>query len=69
MDPIAHTFVGAALAQTGLGRRTAYGTAVLVIGANLPDVDGLAMLIDGDTALLFRRGRMASSPSRCCPSC
>jgi len=56
MDPIAHTFVGAALAQTGLRERSSYATAVLVIGANLPDIDGVAMLLGGDRALLLRRG-------------
>lgn len=56
MDPIAHTLVGAALAQTGLGRKTAYGTAALVIGANLPDIDGISMLAGLDPSLLFRRG-------------
>jgi inner membrane protein len=56
MDPIAHTLVGAALAQTGLGRRTAYATPALIIGANLPDVDVLTMLAGGDAALFARRG-------------
>ena len=56
MDPIAHTLVGAALAQTGLGRKTAYGTVALVLGANLPDVDGLSLLAGLDPSLLFRRG-------------
>ncbi len=56
MDPIAHTFVGAALAQTGLRERTAYATAALVIGANLPDIDGVAMFLGSDQALWWRRG-------------
>ncbi len=56
MDPIAHTLVGAALAQTRLGRKTAYGTAALVVGANLPDIDGVSMLVGLDPSLLFRRG-------------
>jgi inner membrane protein len=48
--------VGAGLARSGLGRRTALGTATLLIGANLPDVDVLAYL-DGPAAdLAFRRG-------------
>ena len=34
--------VGAALAQTGLKHRTRYGTATLLVGANLPDVDILS---------------------------
>jgi inner membrane protein len=48
--------VGAALARSGLGRRTALGTATLLLGANLPDIDVLAYL-DGPAAdLAFRRG-------------
>lgn len=44
MDNITHTFVGAALAEAGLKRRTALGAATLMIGANFPDIDvaGLA---------------------------
>ena len=56
MDPIAHTLVGAAAAQTGLGRRSAYATAALVIGANLPDIDGVATFLGGDSSLYWRRG-------------
>ncbi|MEP7175477.1 MAG: metal-dependent hydrolase [Gemmatimonadales bacterium] len=56
IDPVCHTLVGAALARSGLGRRTGLGTATLVIGANLPDIDVLAYL-DGPAAdLAFRRG-------------
>jgi inner membrane protein len=56
MDPICHTLVGATLARSGLSRRTAFGTATLLIGANLPDIDILAYL-DGPAAdLSFRRG-------------
>lgn len=56
MDPFAHTFVGAAAAQTGLGRKSAYAMAALIIGANLPDIDGAAVLLGGDGALYWRRG-------------
>ena len=56
MDPVCHTLVGAALAETGLKRRTALGTATLVVGANLPDVDVLAYAVGPVTALWFRRG-------------
>jgi inner membrane protein len=56
IDPVCHTLVGAALARSGLGQRTALGTATLLIGANLPDLDVLAYL-DGPAAdLAFRRG-------------
>ena len=56
IDPLCHTLVGATLARSGLCRRTALGTATLLIGANLPDVDILAYF-DGPAAdLSFRRG-------------
>jgi inner membrane protein len=56
IDPVCHTLVGAGLARSGLGRRTALGTATLLIGANLPDIDVLAYA-DGPAAdLSFRRG-------------
>ncbi|MGH7525692.1 MAG: metal-dependent hydrolase [Gemmatimonadales bacterium] len=56
IDPICHTLVGAGLARSGLGKRTALGAATLVIGSNLPDLDVLAYL-DGPAAdLAFRRG-------------
>lgn len=56
MDNLAHTLVGATLAETGLKRWTPLGTATLLIGANLPDVDGFITFAGEDTALLFRRG-------------
>ena len=54
MDNICHTLVGAALAQTGLKRRTGLATATLMIGANFPDIDVLA--IPFGRATEFRRG-------------
>ena len=42
MDNICHTLVGAAMAEAGLKRRTALGSATLMIAANFPDVDVLA---------------------------
>lgn len=56
MDPITHTLVGACLAESGLKRRTALGSATLVIGANLPDIDVIAYFWGPVTALSFRRG-------------
>lgn len=57
MDNVTHTLLGAALAQSGLKRASRFGTAALVIGANLPDVDGFSYFF-GTTggALAFRRG-------------
>lgn len=57
MDNITHTLVGFALAESGLKRRTRLGAAALVLGANLPDVDGFAYFVgSGVDALGFRRG-------------
>ncbi len=57
MDNIAHTLAGLALAEAGLKRRTALGTATLMIAANLPDIDALIYVVgDGPDALAFRRG-------------
>ena len=55
--------MGAGLARSGLGKRTALGTATLLIGANLPDVDVLAY-VDGPGAdLAFRRGWTHALPA------
>jgi inner membrane protein len=56
MDPLAHTLVGATLAEAGLGRKSRYATAVTVIGANLPDIDVIASAIGTDEMYGFRRG-------------
>ena len=42
--------------RTGLKRLTRYGTATLLIGANLPDIDIIAAFWGRDTSLLLRRG-------------
>lgn len=56
MDNICHTLVGAALAESGLKRRTPLATATLVVGANLPDLDAAAYAWGNLAALEFRRG-------------
>ncbi len=56
MDPITHTFTGAALAAAGLRRATPLATAALVLGANAPDIDAFALLADQFGALALRRG-------------
>ena len=56
VDPLAHTLVGLSLARAGLGRATRFATAALVIGANLPDIDGLSHIAGTDAALACRRG-------------
>jgi len=54
MDNITHTLVGAALAEAGLKKRTALGTATLMIGANFPDIDVVS--VPFAISLTIRRG-------------
>jgi len=56
MDPLAHTLVGAALAKSGLEKRSGYAAAALILGANLPDIDGVTYFVGSDLGLYFRRG-------------
>ena len=46
MDNLCHTLTGAAFAEAGLKRQTRFGSAALMIAANLPDVDVLAFFSD-----------------------
>lgn len=55
MDNVCHTLVGAAFGEAGLKHRTRFGSAALMVAANLPDVDVLAFLTN-TTAVSFRRG-------------
>jgi inner membrane protein len=56
MDPVTHTLAGAALAETPLAKRIRLAYPAMLIGANLPDVDAVTLLVDTDLALGFRRG-------------
>jgi len=56
MDNLCHTLVGAALAQSGLKKRSPLGTATLLIAANLPDVDVISLAWGSSAGLAFRRG-------------
>ena len=55
MDNLCHTLVGAAFGEAGLKRRTRFGSATLMIAANLPDLDVLVFATD-IPAVAFRRG-------------
>ncbi len=56
MDPIAHTLIGASLAETPLGRRTAMAAPTLIFGANAPDLDAATIFLGNNLSLGFRRG-------------
>lgn len=61
MDNICHTLVGAALGEAGLKRRTALGSATLMIAANFQDIDVIAVPLGH--SLAFRRGITHGVPS------
>ena len=46
MDNVCHTLVGAAMAEAGLKRHSAYASATLMIAANIPDLDVLVFVTD-----------------------
>ncbi|HWK42628.1 MAG TPA: metal-dependent hydrolase [Croceibacterium sp.] len=55
MDNLTHSLVGALIGQTGLKKKTGLGMAALVIGANIPDIDGVCTFY-GIESLAMRRG-------------
>ncbi|MCJ7420647.1 metal-dependent hydrolase [Sphingomicrobium astaxanthinifaciens] len=55
MDNITHSLAGALLGQMGLKRLTPRAMPTLIIAANLPDIDALALLL-GTEHLAIRRG-------------
>ena len=56
MDNLCHTLAGLALGEAGLKNRSRFASATLMIGANLPDVDGFVYFFRPEAALGFRRG-------------
>lgn len=55
MDNLCHTLAGAAFGEAGLKARTRFGNPVLMIAANLPDIDVLAFATS-TPAVALRRG-------------
>lgn len=56
MDNLTHSLAGAILGQMGLKRKTALAMPTLIIAANLPDIDAVALLLGGHQHLALRRG-------------
>jgi inner membrane protein len=54
LDNLTHTLVGAALSHAGLNKRTALASATLMIGANFPDIDVVAVFFEN--SVHWRRG-------------
>lgn len=67
MDNLTHSLTGLMLARAGLGRTTERGgTLMLVLAANAPDLDGLALFGGNGAYLDYHRGIMhslAASPA------
>lgn len=55
MDNLTHSLIGALIGQAGLKRKTGLAMPALIVGANLPDVDGVCMVY-GIESLAVRRG-------------
>jgi inner membrane protein len=55
MDNVCHTLVGAVCGEAGLKSRSRFGSAALMIAANLPDID-VAVFATGTPSVVFRRG-------------
>jgi inner membrane protein len=55
MDNVCHTLVGAAMAEAGLKRYSAYASATLMLAANIPDLDVFVFATD-IPSVSFRRG-------------
>lgn len=56
MDNLTHSLAGAVLGQMGLKKKTGLGMATLIIAANIPDIDAIAVLLGGQQHLGIRRG-------------
>lgn len=57
MDNVTHTLFGLALAASGLSKRVGRGTtATIVLASNMPDVDIVFALFQGEQGMLLRRG-------------
>jgi inner membrane protein len=54
LDNICHSLVGGALSRAGFDRRTPLATATMIIGANFPDIDVIAVPLGTDIG--WRRG-------------
>ena len=55
MDNLCHTLVGAAIGEAGLKGKVRHGNAVLMVAANLPDIDVLGFAT-GIPVVALRRG-------------
>jgi inner membrane protein len=62
LDNLTHSLVGLFLARSGLKRATPYGTAILVLAANAPDIDVVSWFWGRPTWLHWHRNITHSLP-------
>src|SRR5271166_6507385 len=65
MDNLTHTMAGLMLARAGLGRTTPRGAGMMMLAANMPDVDVVAWFGGSLTYIEYHRGyahALASAP-------
>jgi inner membrane protein len=55
MDPVCHSLAGLTMGQAGLRHRTPLALSTLVLAANAPDIDVVAM-VTTDVWMFYRRG-------------
>ena len=55
MENITHTIVGLMLARTGLEKTTPRGAAMMMLAANLPDIDGIYYFMDRQRYIEYHR--------------
>ena len=63
MDNVCHTLVGAACGEAGLKRLTRFGSATLMVAANVPDIDVL-VFVTSVPSVAFRRGWTHGAPAQ-----
>lgn len=56
MDNVTHSLIGALIGQMGLKRKTGLAMPMLIIAANIPDIDAVATLFSAHEHLAIRRG-------------
>jgi inner membrane protein len=55
MENVTHTLIGLMLARTGLEKTTPRGAAMMMLAANVPDIDGIYYFVDAQRYIEFHR--------------
>ena len=55
MDPVTHTLVGAAVGQAFFSKRSKAAVPLMAAASNLPDIDGIVMMLPLPAAITWRR--------------